>query len=336
MGFDYRYVVLGYPAIAFVPYHLYLYRTLNYGEPSSPQAPRPTQCFPVNNGTSDPRLSRRPVEVSKAGMNGRRGNVMGAGHQVGNTSTSSSGLAPPLPPFDRVISPPPHSNYSTRGHETRTSASDFFLPPPRNYTTSQLTRDPHRSLPPNYRDLFPRATYGNDETTTSSPVSTLMEVSRPIALAAGGVELVDTDGRVLRNLEVIAKLEAGEVVESKLENEGWEVVGKKKASKPASPQTITSSAPVAGPSRLPPRRAAAGKSKLSTVFSADEDWVEDMETGSSGEFFHHRSQAHELTKNGRQNELDVGERKTRNQRCFKASQKRYWQEKLSKWEEYKK
>ncbi|KAK4698426.1 hypothetical protein P7C70_g7849, partial [Phenoliferia sp. Uapishka_3] len=311
-------------------------RTLNYGNPiPSNQAARPTPCQPVNLGPSDPRLSHRPIEVPSS-MGSGRGMNEGITGQAGRTLHGPPTLAPPLPPFDRVISPPPHSNYSTRGHETRSQASDFFLPPPRNYTTSQLTRDPHRSLPPNYRDLFPRATYGHDETVSFTPVTTPMERSRPIELAAGGVELVDTNGRILRNSEVIGKLEEGQVVESKLDGEGWEVVGKKKASKPANPPANTPAAPVAGPSRLPPRRAAIGKSKLSTVFSADEDWVEDMETGSSGEFFHHRSQAQELTKTGRQNELDIVERKTRAQRRFKASQKRHWQEKLSKWEEYKK
>ncbi|KAK4697631.1 hypothetical protein P7C70_g8180, partial [Phenoliferia sp. Uapishka_3] len=352
--FDYRYVEFYYPVVFWLPYFVVLYRTLNYGDlASASQQSRPAQARSVVNANGgDPRLSQPP---SKTPVASRGSQTTAAAEQPDGRSTSGpSQLAPALPPFDRVISPPPYSDYSTR--PARAQATDFYLPPPRNYTTSQLTRDPHRSLPPNFHDNFQRTTY--DETSLFSPVSTPMERSRPMALAAGGVELVDSDGRVLRNSEVIAKLEDGEVVESKLDGEGWEVVGKKKvsklgsfaaaqtlanlpsthlqASKPTNPQAKTSNAPVAGPSRLPPRRAAIGKSKLSTVFSADEDWVEDMETGSSGEFFHHRSQAQELTKIGRQNELDVGERKTRAQRRFKASQKRYWQEKLSKWEEYKK
>ncbi|KAK4698218.1 hypothetical protein P7C70_g8064, partial [Phenoliferia sp. Uapishka_3] len=177
-----------------------------------------------------------------------------------------------------------------------------------------------------------------------------MEVSRPVEVTAGGVELVDTDGRVLRNSEVIAKLEEGEVVESKLDGEGWEIVGKRKAGRSSSsssqdqasnasaarPSRPPSSAPVASSSRLPPRRAAPGKSKLSTVYNADEDWVDDMDTGSSGEFIHHHSEIHELTKIRQQNDLDTQERRTRPQRTFRAMQKWVWQEKLRRWEEHKK
>ncbi|KAK4698413.1 hypothetical protein P7C70_g7863, partial [Phenoliferia sp. Uapishka_3] len=306
------------------------YRTLNYGDSASaPQQNRQTQVrtvVDVNGG--DSRLSQSPV----AGRGSQA--TAGAGQHNERSTSAPSQLAPALPPFDRVISPPPYSDYSTR--PARAQATDFYLPPPRNYTTSQLTRDPHRSLPPNFHDNFQRATY--DETSLFSPVSTPMERSRPMALAAGGVELVDSDGRVLRNSEVIAKLEVGEVVESKLDGEGWEVVGKKKASKHTNPKATpqTSNAPIAGPSRLPPRRAAVGKSKLSNVISANEEWVDDMETGSSGEFLHHRSEARELTKIQRQNELDVQERKTRLDRKWKATEKRDWQEWLRKWEEHKK
>ncbi|KAK4698309.1 hypothetical protein P7C70_g7972, partial [Phenoliferia sp. Uapishka_3] len=344
MAFVQRYVVFGYPATVLVPYYAYIYRTLNYGQPNLPShAGRATQCRPVVVPT-DPRLLWRPLEApSGVASNGTPGS------QEGYHDHASATLAPPPAPFDRVISPPPHSNYSTRGNSTRSQASDFFLPPPRNYTTSQLTRDPHRQLPPNYRDLFPRATYGYDETTDFAPVTHPMEVGRPVELVAGGVELVDEQGAAVKNSDVVAKLEEGQVIHSDLSGGEWQVVGEgRKTSKWVDTQAQTTPTPVAGPSRLPgpsrpptqgrlpPRRAAVGKSKLSEVYNADEDSGTDMETGSSGEFLHHRSEAWELTKIGRQNELDVGERKTRAQRRFKASQKQHWQEKLSRWEEQKK
>ncbi|KAK4698297.1 hypothetical protein P7C70_g7984, partial [Phenoliferia sp. Uapishka_3] len=322
-------------------------RALNYGQPDRPvQLARPTQPRPTNVAPTDPRLMWRPIDATQPLVSGE-GRTDGTRAQ--HTAESSPALAAPLPPFDRVISPPPHSNYSTRGHSTRSQASDFFLPPPRNYTTSQLTRDPHRQLPPNYRDLFPRATYGYDETADFAPVTHPMEVGHPVELVAGGLELVDEQGAAVRNSDVVAKLEEGQVIDSDLSGGEWQVVGEgKKTSKWVDAQAQTTPTPVAGPSRLPapsrpptqsrlpPRRPAIGKSKLSTVYNADEDSGTDMETGSSGEIFHHRSQAFELTKICRQNELDVEERKTRAQRRFRASQKRHWQEKLSRWEEHKK
>ncbi|KAK4701453.1 hypothetical protein P7C70_g4778, partial [Phenoliferia sp. Uapishka_3] len=238
-GFNNRYAGYFSPIMT-LPYQPWLHSTLNYDE-YHPARPAPGQAF-VTKVTESP-SSRQPIATPSIPSGGPKLCALAdvASETLKETTSSSPHKTDSSTTFSRAISPPPTSKYSLRPTATSffpaqttstaptpastplslpakpSSASSALLHPlPAKPTTAPLSKsiDPRRTST-TYSSLF-------HHTPAAPPViGTPIFVANTSQLITKGSD--DEDSK----MEGIVKIEEGEIVESGLETDGWEVVKKK-------------------------------------------------------------------------------------------------------------
>ncbi|KAK4698246.1 hypothetical protein P7C70_g8036, partial [Phenoliferia sp. Uapishka_3] len=324
--FNNRYAVY-YSSDYLVAYPPRYYSSLNYDDYQTSSRSSPNQPYSSRFLESTP--SRQPLAAPLIPTKGpfHRRNHAGPSGDLGSSLATTTPISKP---FSRAVSPPPTSR-----HSLRATAADFYpLPakpaPPTSIVPRRRPTDSQSSAAQvgSHLPVKPIQTPFPFPFPTSTPFPATTSTS---ILAANTAELVETKGTVKKTKPVLIKSEEG-VVESKLDNDGWQVVGKDrkvsandvvKLAQALSRSRRTQvgswindqekncpSQPVA-PTR--PQPAKVSLSSLGTVAIEDE-WNTDMDIDASGERFDRLCELHELTKSHRQNKIEKSRVKTSERR----------------------
>ncbi|KAK4698452.1 hypothetical protein P7C70_g7823, partial [Phenoliferia sp. Uapishka_3] len=352
-----------YPSYYTIPQTYNHYSNLNYDDsrPSRPiQLPTPVPR------QFEPSPSRAPISVPQIPSKGsslRPNESLRVENKAGSTTNGASSSSTT---FSRVVSPPPTSR-----HSLRPTATDFFPSPGKPTALPATSTDPRRRPSAIITGPLPSSLPARPATIIALS-NVLARPALPAILptpilVANTAQLVANSTQATAGGKVTVKVEEGEVVESKLDQDGWELVkGKGKAGKwvedqyrvrtsfplgktrkrtsPDEQQHLqdlpmaSTSTSIAVTGRPPLRRSPPYLPTLSTIsaMAIDNEWTTDMDIDPSGERALHLAETWELTKSRRQSKVDERSLKSKRHRSSQEFYKWLRAEEQRLWEEFKK